>query len=280
MRNKLVLVCTWGLPGSGKTTFANTLNIGGYRSKTYVVSYDNLPSYYNDNDKPNAFIRRIGDYMTNGFEKIVADSLITTNEQFINFINQVKNLEYVKTLEIQYWKPDVEACLWNDKYRRSTNSEITIKNAVIEEPNIELIKAGCPKLKNIEITVVKNNVIRKQKWKMFADKHNIRHTDGIVKSDSWSLGGTYGNCWNDSKSQVSGEPQPASFSEFDNILESVCPNITFLQYKKLYNACVSTDTRGESDYYGGHVEYGFYKFNVKYLYDELISLGIISEEEL
>lgn len=279
MKNKVVLVSTWGLPGSGKTTFADNFK-GGLRSKTYVVSYDNLPGYYNDKDKPSGFIRRISEYLTSGFEKIIADSLITTNEQFINFINQIKNVEYFKSIEIQYWIPDVEACLWNDKYRRSTNSEITIKNTVIEEPNIELIKTGCPKLKDIEITVVKNRVVRKERWKMFADKNNIRHNDGVVKSDSWSLGGTYGNCWNDTKHQVSGEPQPASFFEFDNLLESVCPNITFLQYKKLYNACVSTDTRGESDYYGGHVEYGFYQFNVKHLFDELVNLGIINYEEL
>jgi hypothetical protein len=270
-----VLVCTWGLPGSGKTTFTKSFQIG-YRSKIYSFSYDEQPTYRGEKEKKNTFINQVNDYLnSSNVDKVIVDSLMLTNEDFVNFIKLV-NLTKVKNVEIQYWIPDVDVCLWNDKYRRSTNSEITIKNAKVEEPNIELIKTTCPSLKDIEITIVKNNVMRKENWKMFADKHGLYHDNGIVKSDTWSLGGTVGNCWNDHQSRVSSEPQPTSFFQFDDLLESVCPNINFLQYKKLYNNCVTTNTSGEGDYYGGYVEYAYFQYDIRNLYNQLIDMGFIT----
>jgi hypothetical protein len=272
------LIITWGLPGSGKTTFTKeqiTANSAKYNgSRIFTISHDECGKY--GNDKTKDFISKLNSYLSSTVDILIADTLITTHDDLSNFLKQL-NLKKVISIDIQFWREDRESCLWNDRYRRSDNSSITILNSPLEVPDTATIKSFCP---NIRITITHNNVMRKENWQVFSDKYMIRHTDGIVKSDSWSLGGTYGNCWNDSKSQVSGEPQLASFSEFDDLLESACPSIGFLQYKKLYNACVTTDTRGESDYYGGYIQYAFYKFNIKELFNQLIELGIINEDEL
>jgi hypothetical protein len=272
------LIITWGLPGSGKTNFTNEQIMINRRNhngcRLYTISHDECGRY--GNDKTKNFISKMNSHLNSSVDILIADTLITTHDDLSNFLKQL-NLKKVISIDIQYWCEDRESCLWNDRYRRSDNSNITILNAPLEVPDTATIKSFCP---NIRITIIYNNVMRKENWQVFSDKYKIRHTDGIVKSDSWSLGGTYGNCWDDTKHQVSGEPQPASFSEFDDLLESACPSIGFLQYKKLYNACMTTDTRGESDYYGGHIEYGFYKFKVEELFDKLIELDIITEDEL
>lgn len=273
MKTKTRLICTWGLPASGKTTYSRKLEkSAGHKFR--VVSYDDMPSY---RKSTKGFANDINQRLRSGYEAIIADSLILTNNEFVSFIDEI-DIKNIEDITIQFWTPSVDDCLWNDKYRRSVNSEITIKNAKFEEPVIEQIKELCPKLKNIVIKVYKNYVIRKPHWKMFADKHRIEHIDGIVKSDTWSLGGTVGNCWNDNIHTVSSDTQPITCKEFDSLLESACPHITFLQYKKLYNMCVNIESYTENDYYGGSVEYGYYYFDISTLFSELMELGLVTIE--
>ena len=59
----------------------------------------------------------------------------------------------------------------------------------------------------------------------------------------------------------------------------VCPNITLLQYKKLYNSLVSIESGCENDYYGGSTKNAYYKCNLKDLYNMLIEMGLINENE-
>jgi hypothetical protein len=61
-------------------------------------------------------------------------------------------------------------------------------------------------------------------------------------------------------------------------MERVCPNMTFLQYKKVYNATVTTETKGEDDYYGGHVEYACYVCDIPKLYEMLKEMGVVAAE--
>jgi hypothetical protein len=271
------LIITWGLPGSGKTNYAKdtvkTNNIN-YRSRKniIVVTYDDC-DWYGGSNKKSAFKSRLSGYLDSTIDVLIADTLITTHEGFSNFIKEF-NLKKVKSIEIQFWREDREACMWNDKYRRSENSEITIMNAPLEKPDVAKIKEMFPTVK--DVTLVTNNVIRKSNWKLFADKYSIPHTDGIVKSDTWSLGGTSGNCWDSTLHNVSGEAPLTSFVEFDTLLETVCPSITFLQYKKIYNNCVTTDTSSESDYYGGSTSSAFYQYEVEKLYNELSDLNLVN----
>lgn len=69
------------------------------------------------------------------------------------------------------------------------------------------------------------------------------------------------------------------FVELDSILEKVCPNISFLQYKNICNKIINSDTRSEGDYYGGSVTYGYKYFNVRSLYDALVEKGLYEIEK-
>lgn len=270
------LIITWGLPASGKTNYTNKTvkklnSVYSKNSKTVSVSHDDFRSY-NSKDYTKNFLYRLNSYLGGYYDIVIADTLITTHEALANFLKEV-NLFKVKNIEIQYWCEDRESCIWNDKYRRTDDSNITIMNLPIEKPTISRIKELVPTIKNI--TVVTNNVVRKSNWQMFADKYGIQHNDGEYRSSSWSMGGTSGNCWNNHISTVSGEPQP-NFVEFDEMLEKICPTISFLQYKKIYNACVDTGSLIEGDYYGGSITYGYYTLNVQSFYDELSNLEFIN----
>lgn len=168
--------------------------------------------------------------------------------------------------EIVWWKPDIESCLHNDRGRRKVDSKITIENIEFEEPSEELVN-------KYKIKVTKKEVVKKPNWKVWAQEKGF--DDDKLKSSSWCLGGTSGNCWGDEKSIISSDPQPISFTEFDNLLEKICPAIGFLQYKKLYNETVTTEIKGDGDYYGGYVEYANYICNLSKLNEMLIEMGLI-----
>ncbi len=69
----------------------------------------------------------------------------------------------------------------------------------------------------------------------------------------WTVGGlTGGSCWGSSADHaVNAEEEPA-FIELDTILEELCPQITFLQYKNLCNNLIETTKYTENQYYGNY----------------------------
>lgn len=92
----------------------------------------------------------------------------------------------------------------------------------------------------------------------------------------WSTGGySGGNCWDDTESTYyfSDNPEP-DFTVFDQILEKVCPQISFIQYKALCRHIVY-NSRSEAEYYGNSTNYSSKSISVDTLYSELISKGLI-----
>jgi len=133
---------------------------------------------------------------------------------------------------------------------------------------ISYLKEKFPQFKG-NLLLVTHTTNKKEDWVLYADEHGIGHTNGLVKSSTWCLGGTYGNCWNDSMGSISADPQPTSFTEFDDILENTYPTCTFLQYKRLYNNLVSVDTSSEGDYYGGSTSYAWFQFSLPQFFKEI-----------
>ena len=68
------------------------------------------------------------------------------------------------------------------------------------------------------------------------------------------------------------------FVEFDELIEQVCPNISFIQYKNVYRKCVVQKTRTDYDYYGGYEEKAWWECDMKSLYKILLEKGLITEE--
>jgi hypothetical protein len=123
-----------------------------------------------------------------------------------------------------------------------------------------------------------HKVAVKPDWLVFSDKYNLGCTinQPYLKSDSWSTGGSSGNCWNDEITYYDGDEPLANFEQFDNLITSIDPTISFLTYKKLYAISCSMGEIHEDDYYGGSgSHYTYYQCNIEVLYNELVALGIL-----
>lgn len=95
-------------------------------------------------------------------------------------------------------------------------------------------------------------------------------------SVSWSAGGTWGNCWDDTVGHISAEP-PKELVQFDELLQGVKPEITFLQYKTMYNSLVQETEDCQGDYYGGREYYVGLKINFDKVYEYLKDKGWLPE---
>jgi hypothetical protein len=95
-------------------------------------------------------------------------------------------------------------------------------------------------------------------------------------SIEWVTGGiTGGSCWGgENVRSRSGELEP-NFDGLDRILEEICPNITFLQYKRICQDIVKEDDYTQNEYYGNCTEYKIKYFSAEDLFKTLKDCDII-----
>jgi len=93
--------------------------------------------------------------------------------------------------------------------------------------------------------------------------------DGIISVD-WTIGGlTGGSCWGGSADTArTADPEP-EFEDLDKILAEICPNISFLQYKRLCQAIIKTKDWTEAGYYGNYYEKRIKSFSIAELEEYL-----------
>lgn len=244
-----------GLPGSGKTTMIKRIaeNKDGENTGLFhdpiIFDLDSCRSEEEMEDKVD------GAYCWSSTDLAIIDGLFLTDEQRIKILNMVYTKlksEYKRwmypVIEIYEWNDDREKCLKNDNGRRERSSSISIKNLEFKPTDVEAVKKGlvfaptCIEMnyQTVHVWNIREKVMTKGNW--YKEK-------GKLVSESWCGGGTWGNCWGGSGT-VSGE-SPVEFKELDNLLEELCPDISFLQYKKLMTNCVKIDEWYEHDYYGG-----------------------------
>lgn len=268
------IVFLMGLPGSGKTTFAyeeyGDLNSLIVHMDDHLVDgkYPSVYSVLEDMMYPyKRFVVFDGLFLTNkDIEKALNDAIDFYEPSF-----RKKNSKEVKLdVTIHYWNENREFCLHNDKGRRDKSSEITIKNAVLEKPDLEYLESRF----DANFKVKYHDVIKANTFMKISNKYSRGRN--YYESNSWSRGGTYGTWCDEELGIISPEPQP-EFTAFDDILMEICPNITFLQYKKLYNECVKIDEFSEHDYYGGTEYMAKYVLDMKKLVNMLIEMGLVSE---
>lgn len=254
-----------GLPASGKSYFAKE-----YSKPKYI--YESPKAIVFDFDKlcKNSTFEKTLSKMLKDIKKdkeYIIDGLFLKNETYLKIIENFKDIEDVKII-FHYWEPDIEACLFNDLNRRDENSSITIKNANIEEPNKKLLGEN--------IKIIKHIVKRKSMYQLFKDKYNLKD---IIKSQKWSLGGDWRDCWGGGGT-ISASPQPATFDEFDKLIEFICPHINFMKYKKLFSEVVRTNSSNEGDYYGGCENFANFECDTENLYNALNNMGLIDTDSL
>lgn len=99
----------------------------------------------------------------------------------------------------------------------------------------------------------------------YDDNFSLKDYDIYIK---WCSGGiSGGSCWNTGNAtyySMDGEIEP-EFTDLDTILTEIKPDITFLQYKKLINGLITSDSYSVNEYYGNSSTYTYKKFNLKNL---------------
>lgn len=268
-----------GLPGSGKSTFGNKM-VNNRRAM--LIRFDD---YIKDGKMPSydeIWMDRFRYQTFYGPDFLILDGLFLTNssrksviQSLIDYVEHKKiNNGYCYRIIYHFWNEDRDTCLHNDKGRRTVDSSITIKNAPYEPVDMDYIE------KDIKDYIydhrVKNHtVVRATVYDKFFQSYGTTSEPDIMKSEEWSLGGTTRD-WNGSVELMRDETP--DFVEFDELIERVCPNISFIQYKNVYRKCVVQKTRTEHDYYGGSEEKAWWECNLKDLYKILLEKGLISEE--
>lgn len=219
---------------------------------------------------------------------VIIDGLILTLNDLnnvihtcIEFISPELN-QHVITFNIHHWNEDREKCLLNDKIRvksgiRDKSSELTIRYAPYD--NIEYYDKTI-NIIGVTFNVFKHDIFEPNIFDTTIKNYGKQDKNGkyVLTSKSWSGGGTWGDCWGNSGTIEA--DADLEFIEFDNLLTKICPNITFLQYKQIYNSCVDKESYYESDYYGGSELRYKYTCNLNTLYNKLIEMNIIDETRI
>lgn len=92
----------------------------------------------------------------------------------------------------------------------------------------------------------------------------------------WIIGGqSGGDCWGSKSRPIAPAPEP-EFVALDMVLEQLCPQISFLQYKAILRDCVAYGSHEENGYYGNSTEYARKRVGLRGLYDKLLSWGLVS----
>lgn len=269
-----------GLPGSGKTTFAKE-KAHENCSRTHVINGDNayktVTSYYayQNKDKHNSLLYLLLNDLCCAIDRkqdiIYLDGLFLTNQDILDVLKYFSSSCQMK-VTIHYWNPDRETCLKNDGGRREVSSALTILNAHIEKPNIDWLKDNTDETAVLDIKVKNHQVFLKPDWMRYL-RPFVNVENGLLVGCSWSEGGTCGSCYSDGLSYIEAE-SPREFEEFDSLLSEICPNLTFLQYKKLCKICTNTQTRTHRDYYGGTTTERYWVCDLQKMYEALVEMGV------
>lgn len=93
-------------------------------------------------------------------------------------------------------------------------------------------------------------------------------TGGVHGGSCWDEG----DCHHDSYSTG----DSPDLKSLDTLLSKICPNITFLQYKRLLvDTGVQTENKTENEYYGNSSNYAQQYVTLGNLYEALINLDIL-----
>lgn len=293
-----------GLPGSGKSTWAQdkVFYSSNYKDKLYDCdSHINSKQYTNENIKDTLVYE--GHYesaILYGYNDnhIYVDGLFLTQsvvetvvESTFAMISHATGCEKPNVINfiIEQWDCNREACLCNDNKRvnkgeREKNSKTVIENApyddFIDVDNLELhLGITLNSYPNLQKTIVhfyrnEHTVMNYSPNESFVYVNSSNH-DGKMYSESWSLGGRWGNCWGGSGSLSSEKPK--EFESLDKLLEKTCPNISFFQYKRMWSECVSLDEYTEHGYYGSYEDKARYVCDLEKLYNWLKENNLIEE---
>ena len=265
-----------GLPGSGKSTYANQFKDDRQtaildldksmkrRGKTRdLTSIGNAVFWAIDDLGRNVFSYNLSHtYWT----KLILDGLFLTNEEVIEAAEALSPHFHEYKLYIHQWNEDRETCEKNDEGRRDAASIGVIRNANYEEIDVKYIKDKLKKYPDIEVCsyIEKHTVELKPEWqRIYSGSVDI---DGKLKSQTYCVGGVYGNCWDSSMTYTDGE-EIKPFKELYDFLEEAFPNLLLKDWRRIEPEVVTMDRWDVPEYYGGHSSYVQWVCDIKKVYE-------------
>lgn len=285
MAKKFVLV--HGLPGSGKTTLLKNLVNKKIKSNEDAEYLDldsmrygkqDLDSKIRDAIMYNDYDRRHNSDIWHSFDLkksiVYVDMLCLTNNDLAVLIYAlIKRYIYIideKKFDftILDFDSNRELCIKNDMIRSfvdpSRSAKATIETETFEEVDVDLITSlvanGINTTCDFNVKTKKVPVWNSDEASSYerikAYVYGAANTLGcivennILRGESWIIGGeewSYtGEEW-----PVGGQ-ESEEFNTFDKILEGICPNISFLNYKKVRKECCKIEEYYEHDYYSSY----------------------------
>ena len=270
-----------GLPGSGKTTFAKELE-QKEKGRAKRIDFD---ATFKLREWSGANVGEKHRIVRNTIESairyrvpniLIMDGLFLTHEDIVETVIALKHMFSRIDLVIHQWNEDREICVKNDGGRREESSTNTILHAEFEQISPARLTAmfQSKNCENVGVATIKHHTVQlKPDWERYFRGRVYVWEDGKMRSDKWCTGGAYGSCWGDKLSPVTPDEQP-DFDELDELLADICPQVTFLQYKKIMRDCVDFEESHESDYYGGGCIYKRYVCDMEKLYRCLETIGL------
>ena len=274
----------YGLPGSGKTHLAYQMQGKSQNSQNFIqiINLDILAKLANNNWKTigeNA-VEKTGFWKY--IEELAIDGLFLNTKDLEDFLesflealenmNQSKDFDFrpimIKDVTIHAFQEDRETCLYNDLGRREVHSAITIQNAPYEMPNRLELQTKFP---NLPIQIKEYEVVRKKETKTLKDKvYEQNEFDLKICSERWSTGGTVCDCYGGHYNVREEEPlEPEDFSELNEILYRIYPNMSEKDYNWIWNTVVSEIEDSDSDYYGGVEYFSYFEVELEELFQAL-----------
>ena len=271
-----------GLPGSGKTTFAEEVKNSPEGKDVFVIHADDVREKYFWSNR-----YTIRDYIRKGMEgwrgqpNVVVDALILTNDDIFNVLTLFTEYVCAKLeVVIHRWDEDRETCLKNDGGRREKKATGIILNATYEDVDIEMLNKRLVGYgaKGVEVVeIVLHEVKLKPDWYRFFKTRVDFGRDGKLRSERWSIGGEHGSCYGGHR--YSEGEEPLEFDVLDQLLDEKCPELKYRDWREIKRKCVTTEETTESEYYGGYTNYMNWVCDLKKIYDLLEDLGYIVENE-
>jgi hypothetical protein len=269
-----------GLPGSGKSSWAEEVRNDSRNSDTYIIHLDEIREKYcfwgNGYAARDYIITGMGDWRRQ--PHVVLDGLFLTNDDLFQAITCFDGYTGSKiNVIVHRWDEDRETCLKNDGGRRETKSTGTILNAPYEDVDINLLNNRLTRygMHHVEVAqVIRHKVTLKPDWIRYYKSCVDFCDDGKLRSERWSIGGCYGNCW-DSSMRYSEGDEPLDFAALDDLLDAKCPDLRYRHYRQIRQECVSTEETFEREYYGGCTNYMNWVCDLKKMYNLLIELGYV-----
>lgn len=282
-----------GLPGSGKTTYVreNRKNGDDY------ISLDNAYTKISKFDY--AGIVAGERFSVSRYDVVWIDGLILTVEHLklvlSSFIEKMNELSYMFlndpveiNIVIHQFDGNREYCKNNDVKRCVCDGERSeLAESTIEYVPYEIVSES--DMKDISDILKAINMIEKFTYKLEYEALTVKRygnwdkffkptyasNPNILASETWSLGGTW--CSYDGRCGTIKPDETPDFSELDDILTTVCPNLSMLMYKKIYRDYVDVKQKSESDYYGGSEYIAWYEADMRGIYNYLRENNVIDE---